>query len=220
LRPIATNGRGPTLFYVSNNHLVRRPNPGQPLAVLLRSGDPLVRDGLEKGLLASGAKLALTGREDDAHVVLLDPGPTPDVRRLESDLSDLATKRLAVVVLVTDEPAGRSAIASGARGVVRRGADGARLAAALGAAAAGLTVVDFALVPDPAPGEPAPSLTPREREVLGLIAAGCSNRRIAKKLGISEHTAKFHVNGILLKLGANTRTEAVVLAARRGLLMI
>ena len=43
---------------------------------------------------------------------------------------------------------------------------------------------------------------------------------IAKKLGISEHTAKFHVNGILLKLNANTRTEAVVLAARRGLLMI
>lgn len=205
---------------MSNNNHIRRPNPGQALSILLRSADPLVRDGLEKGLIASGAKLALTLREEDAHVVLFDPGPTPDVRRLGADLAELSHKNLPAVVLVNDEPAGRSAIASGARGVVRRGADGSRLAAALGAAAAGLTVVDFALVPEPSPGEPAPSLTPREREVLELIAAGCSNRRIAKKLGISEHTAKFHVNGILLKLSANTRTEAVVLAARRGLLMI
>ena len=205
---------------VSNNNHIRRPNPGQPLSVMLRSGDPLVRDGLEKGLLASGAKLSLAVREDDAHVVLFDPGPTPDVRRLAAELAELSHKNLPAVVLVNDEAAGRSAIASGARGVVRRGADGSRLAAALGAAAAGLTVVDFALVPEPAEGETAPSLTPREREVLELIAAGCSNRRIAKKLGISEHTAKFHVNGILLKLSANTRTEAVVLAARRGLLMI
>jgi two-component system nitrate/nitrite response regulator NarL len=205
---------------VSNNNNIRRQNAGQPLSVLLRAGDPLVRESLEKGLIASGAKLTLTTKEADAHVVLLDPGPSPDVRRLGADLTELLQARLPSVVLVTDEPAGRSAIANGARGVVRRGADGSRIAAALGAAAAGLTVVDFALVPDPTPGEPAPSLTPREREVLELIAAGCSNRRIAKKLGISEHTAKFHVNGILLKLGANTRTEAVVLAARRGLLMI
>jgi DNA-binding NarL/FixJ family response regulator len=205
---------------VSNNNHIRRPNPGQPLSVMLRSGDPLVRDGLEKGLLSSGAKLSLATKEDDAHVVLYDPGPTPDVRRLAAELAELAHKNLPAVVLVNDEPSGRSAVANGARGVVRRGADGARIAAALGAAAAGLTVVDFALVPDPSPGEPAPSLTPREREVLELIAGGCSNRRIAKKLGISEHTAKFHVNGILLKLSANTRTEAVVLAARRGLLMI
>ena len=188
--------------------------------MLLRAGDPLVRESLEKGLIASGARLILTTREADAHVVLLDPGPTPDTRRLSADLAELVQARLPGVVLVTDEPAGRSAIANGARGVVRRGAEGSRIAAALGAAAAGLTVVDFALVPDPTPGEPIPSLTPREREVLELIAAGCSNRRIAKKLGISEHTAKFHVNGILLKLSANTRTEAVVLAARRGLLMI
>ena len=205
---------------VSINNNIRRPNPGQPLSVMLRSGDPLVRDGLEKGLLASGAKLSLAVREDDAHVVLYAPGPTPDARRLGAELTELAHRNLPAVVLVTDEAAGRSAVASGARGVVRRGADGARIAAALGAAAAGLTVVDFALVPEPSPGEAAPSLTPREREVLELIAAGCSNRRIAKKLGISEHTAKFHVNGILLKLSANTRTEAVVLAARRGLLMI
>ena len=203
---------------VSNNHHIRRREAGQPLSIMLRSLDPLVREGLEKGLLASGAKLTLTVREDDAHVVLYDPGPTPDVRKLAAELAELAHKNLPSVVLVTDEAAGRSAVASGARGVVRRGTDGARIAAALGAAAAGLTVVDFALVPDPAPGEAAPSLTPREREVLELIAAGCSNRRIAKKLGISEHTAKFHVNSILQKFGAQKRVEAVVRAARLGLI--
>ncbi len=62
-------------------------------------------------------------------------------------------------------------------------------------------------------------LTPREQEVLGLLAEGLSNKLIAARLGISEHTAKFHVNALLDKLGAETRTEAVVTAARRGLLM-
>ena len=60
-------------------------------------------------------------------------------------------------------------------------------------------------------------LTPREREVLGLLAEGLTNRAIAERLGISEHTAKFHVNAILGKLGVETRTEAVGEAARLGL---
>lgn len=63
-------------------------------------------------------------------------------------------------------------------------------------------------------------LTPREAEVLGLLAEGLSNKLIADRLKVSDHTAKFHVNSILNKLGAETRTEAVVLAARRGLLML
>jgi len=67
---------------------------------------------------------------------------------------------------------------------------------------------------------PLDELTPREREVLELIAGGCSNRRIAKKLGISEHTAKFHVNAILGKLGAQTRGEAIAHAARLALLLL
>jgi two-component system nitrate/nitrite response regulator NarL len=56
--------------------------------------------------------------------------------------------------------------------------------------------------------------------VLELLAEGLSNRLIAARLGISEHTAKFHVNAILDKLGAETRTEAVVLAARSGVLSL
>jgi two-component system, NarL family, nitrate/nitrite response regulator NarL len=63
-------------------------------------------------------------------------------------------------------------------------------------------------------------LTPREMEVLQLVAEGLTNRRIAGRLGISEHTAKFHVNAILGKLGASSRSEAVAQAARLGLVLL
>ena len=63
-------------------------------------------------------------------------------------------------------------------------------------------------------------LTPREQEVLELVAEGLSNRRAAEQLGISEHTVKFHVASIYGKLGATSRAEAIRRAARRGLITI
>ena len=72
--------------------------------------------------------------------------------------------------------------------------------------------------PDDGPGLDA--LTARERQVIELLVQGLSNRRIADVLAISEHTAKFHVNSIMSKLGASTRTEAVVEALRRGLVLL
>jgi DNA-binding NarL/FixJ family response regulator len=70
-------------------------------------------------------------------------------------------------------------------------------------------------------GEPLiEDLTGREREVLGLMAEGMSNKTIALRLEISEHTVKFHVNAILRKLGAQSRTEAVVRATRLGLILL
>jgi len=63
-------------------------------------------------------------------------------------------------------------------------------------------------------------LTPREREILELMADGANNRIIASRLAISRHTVKFHVAAILAKLGAGTRTEAVALALRGGLLAV
>jgi DNA-binding NarL/FixJ family response regulator len=64
------------------------------------------------------------------------------------------------------------------------------------------------------------NLTARELEVLQLLAEGLPNKLIAQRLHITEHTAKFHVSSIMLKLGAASRTEAVTLAARRGLLLL
>jgi DNA-binding NarL/FixJ family response regulator len=63
-------------------------------------------------------------------------------------------------------------------------------------------------------------LTAREREVLQLMAQGMANKSIARELAISEHTVKFHVNAILSKFGAQSRTEAVVIASRAGLVLL
>jgi DNA-binding NarL/FixJ family response regulator len=64
------------------------------------------------------------------------------------------------------------------------------------------------------------SLTSRERDVLELLAEGLSNRRVAERLGISDHTVKFHVASIYGKLGASSRAELIRRAARRGLITI
>jgi DNA-binding NarL/FixJ family response regulator len=78
----------------------------------------------------------------------------------------------------------------------------------------------FALRVAPARASLVEDLTPRETQVLQLIAEGKSNKTIARELDISEHTVKFHVNAILGKLNAASRTEAVVLATRLGLVML
>jgi DNA-binding CsgD family transcriptional regulator len=64
------------------------------------------------------------------------------------------------------------------------------------------------------------ALTRREHDVLALLARGFSNKRIGERLGISEHTAKFHVGSVLAKLGAATRAEAVALGVRRGYVVL
>jgi DNA-binding NarL/FixJ family response regulator len=75
----------------------------------------------------------------------------------------------------------------------------------------------LAAAPNVAPSDP---LTPREQEVLQLLAEGLPNKVIAQRLTISEHTVKFHINAILGKLGAQSRTDAVVRATRSGLLLL
>ena len=116
--------------------------------------------------------------------------------------------------------------AAGARGLLLRTSSPAGLAAALTAVAQGLAVLDPELtaavspVRDSAPPPLNVDLTPREQEVLQLLAEGLPNKAIADKLGISEHTAKFHINSILGKLSARSRTEAVTRATRLGLIVL
>ena len=97
--------------------------------------------------------------------------------------------------------------------------DFVKLRIAVEAAAHGLTVFDPGARFGPA-DEGAPDLTAREIEVLHLLAEGVSNKAIARALGISAHTVKFHVAALLEKLDATSRTEAVTTAIRLGLLMV
>jgi len=94
----------------------------------------------------------------------------------------------------------------------------AQLDAALRAVAAGLSVRPLpARQPDfaPLPDEPSPTLTAREVEVLTALAEGLGNKAVARRLGISPHTVKFHIESLLRKLGAATRAEAVAKGLRR-----
>ena len=152
----------------------------------------------------------------------------PDVIVLdgrEDGLGLLQLKGLAAQVPVLAlVPSGRAleAIGAGASGALSRDAAPEAIAAAVHALREGLAVFDRGFVSDIAPPAPAlgqkDQLTAREREVLGHLAEGLSNKQIAVQLEISEHTAKFHVNSILQKMGAQKRVEAVVRAARLGII--
>jgi DNA-binding NarL/FixJ family response regulator len=133
------------------------------------------------------------------------------------------------VAVVADEMDAREALAAGARATLPRDADGESLAAAIRAVVQGLVVLDdsfaAALLGDvrdaPVTAADLPeSLTPREAEVLQLLAQGLPNKVIAQRLGISDHTVKFHVNAILGKLGVQSRGEAIVQAVRLGLVAL
>jgi DNA-binding NarL/FixJ family response regulator len=117
----------------------------------------------------------------------------------------------------------QAALAAGMAAVVRRDAAPAQIAAATVAVAQGLVAYAPELLPQVARAAPVAGsevLTPRETEVLALLAEGLSNKQIAVRLDLSEHTAKFHVTAIISKLGAQSRTDAVVRGARLGLLML
>jgi two-component system, NarL family, nitrate/nitrite response regulator NarL len=198
-----------------------------PRAVIV-GGDPLTRAGLSA---------LLTGRSDLSVVAGFDPGDRQALATLQADVAlvdasstdprdarEIAAA-LPVASLVTGEAQAAEALAAGARAVVFRDAGADRLAAALAAAARGLVALEGTLSPwirppAPAAGSDAEALTPREAETLALLAEGLPNKTIAQRLGISERTAKFHVESILAKLGAESRSEAIVIAARRGMITL
>jgi DNA-binding CsgD family transcriptional regulator len=86
-------------------------------------------------------------------------------------------------------------------------------------AAARVLAAGYRIVPEPTPAAPV-HLSARERQVVGLLVEGASNKLIARVLDISVHTAKFHVTAVLEKLGARNRADAVAIALREGLVML
>src|SRR5690242_9798082 len=209
--------------------MTRNPNlpivaVSDPIKVALLTDDPLLRAGLSS-LLAQLGSIDVVER-DRAEVALWDAGVDPS--KTLTRLSELRALPMPVVAVVGDPAHVAPAIAAGARGVVLRDQVGPGIHAALAAVRSGLTVMDTQLANTLVPTQPlrehAPKgkgeLTERERQVVQLLSEGLSNKLIADRLGISDHTAKFHVNGVMMKLGASTRTEAVVEAMRRGLIKL
>ena len=196
--------------------------------IALMAEDPLVRGALARALVDAGARrLTSAGSLTELEGALGPGAAPPDALLWDAGLHagvhpELPEVGAPVLALVADEEAGEAALSAGARGLLLRDASAGQLRAGLEALAQGLLVFEPALAPvRPAPPRRAPPrgvdpLTPREREVLQLLAQGLSNKDIAARLTISEHTAKFHVNAVLAKLGVQRRTEAVVRAARLG----
>lgn len=215
------------------------------ISVFIVAASPLARTGLENLLVAHRVEIAgraasldeLEEHLDDApvDVILVDSTGEP----LEPLLDKLNATGLASdfsMVLLTEPAtlaAASSTLRAGVRAVLPNDISSDQLVAALQAAASGLLVLHPAQVPAQVINgsasatarsrgleELAEPLTPREGEVLQMLASGLGNKEIAAKLTISEHTVKFHVASILGKLGAGSRTEAVSLGIRRGLVLL
>lgn len=204
--------------------------PMDRLAVLVVGPDPLARAGLA-AMLAARDELRVAGEaapeegarasaSSGAAVALWDLG----VGGAQVQAEGLASSPIPAVALASTAADGADALRAGARSVLLRGAAPDAVAAALLAAARGLAVLDPELADawlrPPGPAAAGEGLTHREREVLALLAEGLGNKAIAARLGVSDHTAKFHVNAILAKLGAGSRAEAIVQAARMGLVAL
>lgn len=211
------------------------------IRVFIVAASPLARGGLENLLAARG--VSVVGRsanleslfeqivDVEPDVILVDASGDNSEAALDALLSsDLPTETTVILLSDHSRPGWTAeALRAGVRAILPSEVSADQLTAALQAAMAGLVVVhpseiavalpaaSAALSPLTEMTEP---LTPREREVLQMLASGLVNKEIAAKLSISEHTVKFHVASILGKLGAATRTEAVTLGFRRGLILL
>lgn len=208
------------------------------LTVIVFSEDPLSRHGLAAildlepaittALVESTAQLT-QDKVSTANVLLWDMGwdvPAADSAEVWGVIKDLVADGLPVIAILPGGEALGTARQMGVAGILPRNVKSRQLRAALYAAAEGLSVTDPALLTPlrRPPTTPIQSMaeppTPRELEVLALLAEGLTNRAIGVRLSISENTAKFHVQAVLAKLGVSSRTEAVVLATRLGLLTL
>ncbi len=218
------------------------PTPWRRVGVLVVARQPVARAGL-RSLLSGRDDVYAIGQaasvEDaidlaqrlapDAALGSWGLGELDEALALSRGLRPLGTPLL----LLSDAPEARDVVelvqGAGVRGIILAEASPDEIAGALHAISEGLFVLDpplagllvghtpLATLAAADPGEP---LSEREREVVELLALGLPNKAIARRLGISEHTVKFHVGSILAKLGAASRTEAVTRAARRGLIAL
>lgn len=214
-----------------------------PVRVAVVAASPQTRAGLQ-ALVEAAPTLDFAGSAADA-AVIAEPfaGELPDVVLvdLEPQAGDLPAPganrdpATPALVLLTDEADSawiREALAGtgGATALLPRSATPDEIIAAIEAVAAGLYVLSpevlaKLLAERKGPREVASAalvemLTPREIEVLTMLAEGLGNKEIARQLDLSENTVKFHLSSIFGKLGASSRTEAVMQGMRHGLIMV
>ena len=202
------------------------------VAVAIFSIDPILRRNLEQ-LPHDDPAFALVGDHPSSVPELLNQ------HRIDVLLADAPTRellaeyrgrhdRVALVVLLdgADPEDGVRALKAGARAVLHRSSSRNEIIAAIKVITSGLVVLPPELLATllheapPADDVLKAQLTRRELELLAAMADGASNKAIARQLGISFHTAKFHVAAILAKLDADSRTEAVAKATQSGLVML
>lgn len=184
------------------NFMAERPARTRPIRVQVTARSPVVQAGLEAMMRESGV-VEIT--RHNADVLLTETVP--------------AGAQGTPVVWLSDE----GTLRDGVRGLLPREAGEHEIVAAVEAVAAGLIAVHPQFL-DTLQARPvmelAEPLTPRESEVLRLLAEGVANKEIAWRLSISEHTVKFHVASVLDKLNASSRTEAVAKGIRSGLVVV
>jgi DNA-binding NarL/FixJ family response regulator len=208
--------------------------------VLVISQDPQLPVGIEGLLQAEPDIRVVTSSSAAGEVSSLAVELQPDVVILEADpvgtqaleaLRAIAGVNPALPVVVLGHGASilSEALRAGAAAVLPSEVDGKTLRATLEAVQNGLLVLardavqrvlPAPMVRTPLEEFPVETLTPREAEVLRLLAQGMTNRRIGQALGISDNTVKFHVASLLGKLDARTRTELAAKANRMGLVFI
>ncbi len=205
------------------------------IRVLVVDDHPVVREGLV-AILEDDPDLQLAGSAGSAEEALAAAARArPDVILLDLELPGLGgveaipqlaaaapASRILVLTAYDTEERVLGAIRAGARGYLLKGAPADEIARAIRAVHAGGSylaspVAARVLGHVRTPGRPG-TLSARERTVLRRIADGLSTKQIARELGITERTVKFHVSSIMNKLGADTRAHAVAEATRRGLL--
>ena len=213
--------------------------------VIRQAGPRLTLAGASTGL--SAVLDAADERQPDVVLLVLEDGE--DQTGMISSLSGRSTplrpsadepgSSLSAIVVLAEAGLTKELLRHGARAVLPRESTPEEIIAAILAATAGLVALAQeamdSLIASPADGArdltyrsgppdpdgfPAETLTPRELEVLAMLAEGLGNKEIAQRLKISEHTVKFHVASIFGKLGAASRTEAVSRGIRRGLILL
>src|SRR5215831_9013732 len=210
------------------------------MRVLIGASSEVVRAGLES-LLATAPTFQVVGSFPIATALAQFENLQPDVMLLDLEspvdettlqaLESAGMVRNSAVVILIDDPefSVTNALHSGIRAVIPRMATAEEIVAAIQTSVVGLVVLHpdaLHSVLSPISGyrpEFHPSdqiLSPREVEVLRMIAEGLGNKEIASKLGISDHTVKFHISAIFVKLGASSRTEAVIIGIRAGMIMV